>query len=126
MKLLVVDDSKIIRNKIESLTADMSNIISEIISAQNGKEALELFQQIGPDIITMDITMPEMGGIECIEKITNINDQTLILVISALNDKETAIEALKKGAHGFLCKPFTDRELGNALEILFRKKIASH
>ena len=68
----------------------------------------------------MDLTMPEMDGIECIEKSLEIKPNMLILVISAIADKATAIEALKKGAHGFLCKPFSDQELVDALLELTR------
>jgi DNA-binding NarL/FixJ family response regulator len=59
-------------------------------------------------------------GIECVENLVKIKPDVLILVISALSDKATAIEALKKGANGFLCKPFTDRQLTEALEELLR------
>jgi two-component system chemotaxis response regulator CheY len=68
----------------------------------------------------MDITMPEMDGIECVEQLVAMNPDVLILVISALADKATAIEAMKKGANGFLCKPFTDRQLTDALDELLR------
>jgi len=64
--------------------------------------------------------MPEMDGIECVEKLVAIKPDVLILIISALSDKATAIEGLKRGANGFLCKPFTDRQLTEALAELLR------
>lgn len=116
MKLLVVDDSNIIRKKIER-SCNIPDL--EIVgSASNGVDAIELFKQHQPDLVTMDITMPAMDGIECIEEINKINDKALILVISALNDKATAIKALKMGAHGFLCKPFNDDTLNESLSEL--------
>ena len=66
----------------------------------------------------MDITMPHMDGIECVEKLVQIKPEVLILVISALADKATAVEAMEKGANGFLNKPFSDRQLNEALEEL--------
>ena len=63
----------------------------------------------------MDLTMPEMDGIECIKNIIKIDDSVKILVISALSDKATGIQALKEGALGFLCKPFTEEQLLAAL-----------
>lgn len=116
LKLMIVDDSNIIRRKIER-----SNHIERlefIGSAGNGVEALELFNEKQPDVVTMDITMPEMDGIECVEKLVALKPDILILVISALADKTTAIEAIRKGANGFLCKPFNDKELNEALEEL--------
>ncbi len=116
MKMLIVDDSNIIRRKIER-SCDIERI--EVVgSAANGVEAVEKFQALQPDVVTMDLTMPEMGGIECVEKLVALNPAVLILVVSALSDKATAIEALKRGANGFLCKPFTDKQLNDALREL--------
>jgi len=65
--------------------------------------------------------MPLMDGVECVEKLVAIDPKVLILVVSALADKATAVEAIEKGANGFLCKPFTDRQLNDALEELLRE-----
>jgi two-component system chemotaxis response regulator CheY len=118
MKMMIVDDSNIIRRKIERSTElDGVRIIGK---ASNGVEAVHLFEKAQPDLVTMDITMPEMDGIECVERLVGLNPDVLILVVSALSDKATAIEALKKGANGFLCKPFTDKQLNDALAELIR------
>jgi two-component system, chemotaxis family, chemotaxis protein CheY len=118
LKLLICDDSNIIRRKIErELKIDRLQVIA---TAQNGRLAVEAFKKEPADVVTMDITMPEMDGIECVEKLVAIKPDVLILIISALSDKSTAIEALKRGANGFLCKPFTDRQLTEALEELLR------
>jgi two-component system chemotaxis response regulator CheY len=118
LKLMICDDSNIIRRKIER-ELQIENL-EVIATAANGKLALEAFRKEPADVVTMDITMPEMDGIECVENLVKIKPDVLILVISALSDKATAIEALKKGANGFLCKPFTDRQLTEALEELLR------
>jgi two-component system chemotaxis response regulator CheY len=117
-RLMIVDDSNIIRRKIER--AQDLPAITVVGSAKNGKEAVELFQRIRPDLVTMDITMPEMDGIECVEALVQMDPQVRILVISALADKSTAIDALEKGACGFLCKPFTERQLNDALTTLIQ------
>ncbi len=107
---MIVDDSNVIRRRIERCNngSDMFNVVA---SAQNGKEAIEVFKKVQPDVITMDLTMPEMDGIECIETLMALNPDIIILVISALSDKATGIEALEKGARGFVCKPFSDEVL---------------
>lgn len=118
MKLMIVDDSNVIRRKIER-SAHIGNL--EVIGmAPDGISAVKLCQQTNPDLVTMDLTMPHMDGIECIEQLISIKPDLLILVVSALADKATAIEALKKGAHGFLCKPFSEDELSDALVELIR------
>ncbi len=118
LKLMIVDDSNVMRRKIER--SHQCARLQFVGSAGNGKQAVELFRRTEPDVVTMDITMPEMDGIACVEQLVAMNPDVLILVISALADKATAIEAMKKGANGFLCKPFTDRQLTDALDELLR------
>ncbi|MGO1071265.1 response regulator [Lysobacter sp. CA199] len=116
MKLLIVDDSNVIRQRIARLANDTRLPGLEIVGqARNGAEALNLFVRHRPNVVTMDLTMPELGGVECTEQIAAIDENVNILVVSALSDKTTAINALKKGARGFLYKPFTDDQLVQAL-----------
>lgn len=122
MKLMIVDDSNIIRSRISRIMEDSKLPQIEIVgTAANGADALALFQSTHPDIVTMDLTMPEMDGVECTAELIEINSEVKILIVSALSDKATAIEALKKGAGGFLYKPFTDDELVNALLELIKE-----
>lgn len=116
LKLMIVDDSNIVRRKIER--AQKGSRFEVVATAANGAEALALYRRHRPDVVTMDLTMPQMDGIETIEALVNENPEVLILVISALSDKATGIEALEKGARGFLCKPFDDDKLHEALEEL--------
>jgi two-component system chemotaxis response regulator CheY len=115
-RLMVVDDSNIIRRRIERVQ-DLPGV-EFVGAARNGREALEMHDQLRPTIVTMDLTMPEMDGSECVERLMQRDPEILILVISALADKVTAIDAIEKGARGFLYKPFTDRQLNNALRKL--------
>ena len=118
LKLMIVDDSNIIRRRIErSQQIDRLRVVG---AAANGREALELFERTDPDVVTMDLTMPEMDGIECVERLVALKPELLILVVSALADKSTAVEAIAKGANGFLCKPFSDRQLNDALAELLQ------
>jgi two-component system, chemotaxis family, chemotaxis protein CheY len=115
-RLLVVDDSNVICRRIERATEIPE--IEFVGSAHNGVEALEMYERLHPTLVTMDLTMPEMDGAECVAQLVQRDPQLRILVISALADKLTAIEALERGASGFLCKPFTDRQLNDALRKL--------
>ncbi|MFT7561532.1 MAG: two-component system chemotaxis response regulator CheY [Flavobacteriales bacterium] len=116
LRLLVVDDSNIIRRKIErSCIGGRFNVVG---LAKNGFEALEMFESLDPHVVTMDLTMPQMDGIECVGRIIKRAKHTRILVVSALSDIETGIQALELGARGFLCKPFSDEQLRSALNDL--------
>lgn len=115
IKLLVVDDSNVIRTRIENIYKD-SNELKVVGKASNGMQAIQLLEQLKPDIVTMDLTMPHMDGLECIKKIVERKPSIKILVVSALSDKETGIRAISLGAQGFLCKPFTIEEMRSALQ----------
>ena len=117
-KLMIVDDSGIMRRRIER--SQQLDELALVGTAGNGLEALELFKKTDPDVVTMDITMPQMDGIECISRLVALKPSVRILVISALADKATAVEAMEKGANGFLNKPFTDRQLNEAIADLLR------
>jgi two-component system, chemotaxis family, chemotaxis protein CheY len=116
MKILIVDDSNIIRNRVARVMelARLSHF-KVVGAAGDGVEAIKMFNQTAPDIVTMDLTMPEMDGVACTAALVDLNPDIKILIVSALNDKATAINALKNGAQGFLYKPFTDDELADAL-----------
>jgi two-component system chemotaxis response regulator CheY len=108
MKLLIVDDSTVIRRTVERALAEQA---SEIRAAGDGVEALRVFAEYEPDLVTMDLTMPNLDGLGCIRKMLEKRPQVRILVITALADKPTAIEAVELGALGFIVKPFTERRL---------------
>lgn len=116
LKLMIVDDSNIIRSKIQR--ANDNSRFEVVAIASSGKDAVEKYKQFVPDVVTMDLTMPEMDGIACIEALVALNPEVLILVVSALSDEATGIEALEKGANGFLLKPFSEEDLRQALEEL--------
>ncbi len=116
MKLLIVDDSSIVRRTIERHI--LSDHIDEVYQAANGRQALEMFRQHLPDFVTMDITMPEMDGLTCITEMMAIKPDTRLMVISALGDAATAIEAVERGANEYVTKPFSVEDINTALDNL--------
>lgn len=118
MKLLVVDDSLVVRNAVER--AVQGGAIAEVLRAENGRRAVELFREHRPQLVTMDLTMPELDGLGAIREIVAIDPDAAILVISALNSHRVAFEAIRLGASGFLTKPFTEVEVAEAIGELIR------
>jgi two-component system chemotaxis response regulator CheY len=112
-RLLIVDDSSTIRRSIERHI--LSDRVTEIYQAANGREAMELFERYRPEFVTMDLTMPEMDGLTCISKMMALKPDTRLMVISALGDAATAIEAVERGANEYVVKPFSARDLNLAL-----------
>ena len=118
MRIMVVDDSMIIRKQIERI---LSGTNFEFVgSAFDGGDALKQFIKLRPQVVTMDLTMPRMDGIETTKRMLRVDPDVRILVVSALRDKRTAMRAIRLGAYGFLYKPFTEFELTQALSELFK------
>jgi two-component system chemotaxis response regulator CheY len=116
MRLMIVDDSNMIRSRISRVVQDGGlSHISLVGLARNGAEAVRIAKSTQPQVVTMDLTMPEMDGVQCIAELLRLFPRISILVVSALSDKSTAIAALKLGARGFVAKPFSDDELKMAL-----------
>lgn len=116
LNMLIVDDSMVIRNRIARLVSNPQLPPINICGlAGNGEIAVQMARENRPDLVTMDLTMPNMDGEACIEELAKFLPDVQILVISALSDKATALRAIRKGAHGFLHKPFTESELLESL-----------
>lgn len=108
-KVLVVDDAKFLRVMLGSiLESDAYEVVGE---AENGKEAIELYQKHKPDIVTMDITMPVMNGIEAIKELKKIDEQVKVIVCSAVGQKHVVVEAIEAGAKDFIVKPFNESKV---------------
>lgn len=116
MKLLIVDDSLMICRTIERTYSAWP--FTQIETVHDGLLAIEKFRTFSPDVVTMDITMPEMDGLAALKEIISMNENAKVLVISALGDHHTAIEALSLGADQFICKPFTYDDLKQAMDEL--------
>ena len=114
MKLLIVDDSSIIRKAIQKYIKDFGlEIVGE---AGDGVEALEIFKETRPDLVTLDITMPEMDGLTCLEEILKIDKSAKVVIISALSSQDVALKALKMGAKSYVNKPFSEEKLLDAIK----------
>ena len=120
--LMIVDDSNIIRNRIERTVKGKE--FEVVATAFDGSDAVSKFKQHRPDVITMDLTMPNVDGLECIKSLVAIKPTVNILVVSALSDKATGLLAIKYGARGFICKPFSDEQLIEGLNKMIRFDLA--
>lgn len=111
--VLVVDDSALIRKiLIKMLNENGYQVVGE---ATNGAEGVELYKELEPDIVTLDITMPVMDGVTALKLIKEYNPEALVAMISAAGQKDKLMEALKEGAELFFTKPFNEQEVINCL-----------
>ena len=112
--VLIIDDTAFMRMTLGTLLE--KNGYKVIGEADNGVEAVKLYSELKPDIITMDITMPKMNGIKAIEEIMKINKDAIIIVVSAMGQEAIIMEALNAGAKDFVVKPFKPERVLNAIE----------
>lgn len=118
--VLIVDDVAFARRVIkEILTAAKYNVIAE---AANGNEAINLYNKYNPDVVTMDIVMPDKGGIEATRQILDGDKNAKIIMISAMGHEQLLMEAINAGARDYILKPFLPEDIVRAIEKLFQEE----
>ena len=115
-KVLIVDDAAFMRISIKNmLTKNGYEVVGE---AENGTIGVDLYKELQPDIVTMDITMPEMSGLDALKEITKVDPQAKIVMVSAMGQEAMVREAIVSGAKGFIVKPFKEEGIIAALKKL--------
>jgi two-component system chemotaxis response regulator CheY len=113
-RILIVDDAAFMRMMLSDILVEKG--IEVVGEAKDGEEALRLFKELKPDLVTMDIVMPGVGGIESIKEVLKIDPAAKILVVSALGQQALVKEAVEAGAKGFLVKPFKPEKVIEEVE----------
>jgi two-component system chemotaxis response regulator CheY len=113
-RLMVVDDTLFMRRMLRDLLTRQGYEVAA--EARNGREALEAYQQARPDLVIMDITMPEMDGIEAVRAILAVDPAARIVMCSALGQDGPVMEALQAGAQDFVLKPFLPEKVVEAVQ----------
>ena len=114
MSILIVDDAAFMRINLKNILEKAGyEVVGE---AENGSEAVQKYKDLDPDLVTMDITMPEMDGIEAVKKIREIDSDANIIMCSAMGQQSMVVEAIEAGAKDFIVKPFDDDRVIEAVE----------
>ena len=116
-KVMICDDAAFMRMMIKDiLTKNGYNVVGE---AENGLKAVEKYTELKPDLVLMDITMPELDGIGALKKIKEADSNALVIMCSAMGQQSMVIEAIQSGAKDFIVKPFqADRVLESIRKVL--------
>jgi len=112
-----VDDHSLIRAGVRALVLDIPGY-AVIGEASDGSQLLEMVEQLSPDIVLLDISMRETGGLEALQRLKRVRQQSKVLILSMHTDPALIMQALESGAHGYLLKDTTATELEHALEAL--------
>ena len=112
--ILICDDAAFMRMMIKDiLTKNGYNVAGE---AENGLKAIEKYNELKPDLVVMDITMPEMNGIEALKKIKGTDPSANVIMCSAMGQQAMVIEAIQSGAKDFIVKPFNPDRVIEAIK----------
>ncbi|AZV57159.1 response regulator [Clostridium sp. AWRP] len=112
-KVLIVDDASFMRISLKTMLA--RNGFEVVGEAENGASAIFKYKQYNPDIVTMDITMPDMDGIEALKKIREHDDKAKVVIITSMGQEAMVKRAIVSGARSFIVKPFKEDQLVKAL-----------
>ncbi len=112
--VLVCDDALFMRTMVKDILTQAG--FSVVGEAENGDQAVEKYRTLNPDLVTMDIIMPEMGGIEAVKKIIELDPQARILMCSAMGQQALVHEAIQAGARDFVVKPFQPSRVLEAVQ----------
>ena len=114
-RIMIVDDAIFMRMKLKDILEKNGYVV--VAEAQNGADAIEKYKAERPDIVTMDITMPEMDGIEALKGIKKIDASAKVIMCSAMGQQAMVMEAIQSGALDFIVKPFeTDRVIDSIVK----------
>lgn len=122
VKIMVVDDSEFMHHMIKEIVD--GNDYKIVGDALSGKEAIKKYKELKPDIVTMDINMSDMNGIDVVKEIIKIDKEAKIIMCTARNEKSYMKKALEAGAYGYVVKPFLKKDIINIInEIMGIKKV---
>lgn len=114
-RILIVDDAEFLRMRISKMLTSDGH---EVLEAENGLEAVEVYKKEKPDIVLMDVTMPEMDGLTALKEIKTFDPQAKVIMLTALGQESVVLEAIKTGAKDFVVKPFERERVINAINKL--------
>ncbi len=117
LNVLIVDDSMIIRRNISKMLTQMG--LSVVAEAKTGLEAIELYKKHNPDFVTMDITMPEMTGVEALKEIKKDFKDAIIIMVTSHGQEELVMDSITSGAKGYILKPITIDKLEESIKKVF-------
>jgi len=113
-RVLIVDDSSFMRQSLKAIMEKLGYTV--VGTAENGVDALAKYRDLKPDIVTLDIIMPQMGGLQGLKLLRSVDPNAVVVMVSSMADKESVVECAKAGAKHYLLKPFDETKVGEVMK----------
>lgn len=113
-RILITDDAAFMRMQLKDIFTKLGHEV--VGEAENGLISVNMYKELKPDLVTMDITMPEMNGVEALKEIKAFDSNAKVVMVSAMGQEGMVIEAIQGGAKDFIVKPFTQERIQETLE----------
>jgi two-component system chemotaxis response regulator CheY len=117
LKVLIVDDSLIIRKKISKILENLGHDV--VFDATNGQEAIDAYIKYKPDLVSMDITMPDMDGITAVKHIIKEDKEAKIIMVTSHGQEDMVIKSIQAGAVGYILKPISEDKMAQVIGEVF-------
>ena len=117
-KVLIVDDSNFLRNSLKNI---LEKLKFEVVGmADNGLMAITKYKELKPDVVLIDMIMPQMGGLDCLRLLKKVDPEAVVVMVSSVSSQETVVTCLKEGAKHYILKPFEEEKVKQVMETLFK------
>ena len=113
-KVLVVDDSSFMRTSLKAILEKLGYTV--VGMAENGIDAVAKFRDLKPDVVTLDIIMPQMGGLQGLKLLKSVDPNAVVVMVSSMADRESVTECVKAGAAHYLLKPFDETKVAEVMK----------
>jgi two-component system, chemotaxis family, chemotaxis protein CheY len=125
IRVLVVDDATFMRSMIKDILHNASGRYEVVGEASNGREAIARYRELNPQIVTMDIVMPQLDGIEATREILKLDPSANVVMCSAMGQEALVVESISAGAKDFIVKPFTSERVLQVLAKILPERATS-
>jgi two-component system chemotaxis response regulator CheY len=117
-RVLIVDDSNFLRNSLKNILENLNFEVAGM--AENGLMAITKYKELKPDIVMIDMIMPQMGGLDCLRLLKKVDPNVNVIMVSSVSSQETVVLCLKEGAKHYILKPFEENKVKQIMEAFLK------
>jgi len=115
--VLIVDDSSSLRNILKKILENLNFEVPGM--ADNGITAITKYKELKPDVVMVDMIMPQLGGLECLRLLKQVDPKVVVIMVSSVSSQETVVSCLKEGAKHYILKPYDEAKIKQVMESIF-------